>query len=370
MSLEDRLDLTSRPALPPPMQSWWGMACRALPQSWRFGARYREFKELAEAGEGWPPEQIQEYQIKQLRIVLHHAANSCPFYQKSFARAAFRPEHVRTLDDLKDCPWLEKNQLQTHLSELLSSEVPASKRIYRPGRNSAYASTGFYLQKGVSRPKEQGFLETMWRRAGYGKGARLAVIHGDAGPAKSHQPIATYDAARKWLNVCHVTPQGLPECLEALERFKPDLLHADPSVALQLVEHFEASGLNWPLPLRGLLCGSGGLTLPQKRILERIFHCRVYRWYGPHEQVLLAGEGASSELLYFYPQYGLVEFGPANAQGACELIGTSFHNFVMPLIRYRTGDYAQLADPRTDGDLEFPWPAIKSVASSHQAVPV
>jgi len=37
---------------------------------------------------------------------------------------------------------------------------------------------GFYLQKGVSRPKEQAFLEAVWKRAGYFEGARLAVIRG------------------------------------------------------------------------------------------------------------------------------------------------------------------------------------------------
>jgi len=80
-------------------------------RSWRFGARYGEFKELAEAGEQWSPEQNPTIPVKQLRIVLHHAANSCPFYQKAFARAGFRPENVRTLDDLKDCPWLEKKKI-------------------------------------------------------------------------------------------------------------------------------------------------------------------------------------------------------------------------------------------------------------------
>jgi len=231
---------------------------------------------------------------------------------------------------------------------------------------------GFYLQKGVSRAKDQAFLETLWRRAGYFDGARLAVIHRDATQSKSQDQVATYDATRSWLNLSpdYLTAQRWPEYLEALEKFKPDLLHAHPSAALQLAEYLEAGGHIWRLPLRGLLCGPEGLTLPQKRILERFFHCRVYRWYGLSEQVLLAGEGAISELLYFFPQYGLVEFGRANAQGACEVIGTSFHNLAMPLIRYRTGDYVQLADPKTDGDLEFPWPAAKSVATRDQVIPV
>ena len=58
----------------------------------------------------------------------------------------------------------------------------------------------------------------------------------------------------------------------------------------------------------------------------------------------MAGEGTNSELFYFFPQYGHVEFGPPDDQGLREVIGTSFHNFAMPLIRYRTGDVGLLDD--------------------------
>ena len=82
--------------------------------------------------------------------------------------------------------------------------------------------------------------------------------------------------------------------------------------------------------------------------------------------MVLAGEGTTSELLYFFPQYGLVEFGAPDEQGLHEVIGTSFHNLAMPLIRYRTGDYVRLADPRKDGELEFPWAAASEIVGREQ----
>jgi phenylacetate-CoA ligase len=101
-------------------------------------------------------------------------------------------------------------------------------------------------------------------------------------------------------------------------------------------------------------------------MLERVFGCRVYRWYGHSERVVLAGEGRRGDLFYFWPQYGFVEFGPPDEEGLCEVIGTSFHNLAMPLVRYRTGDRVRLADPRVDGELEFPWPAASDVAGRDQ----
>jgi phenylacetate-CoA ligase len=168
------------------------------------------------------------------------------------------------------------------------------------------------------------------------------------------------------LSSYHLTEGRLPEYLAAIERFQPDLLHAYPSAALQLAEFLERAGQSWRVPLRGLLAGSERLTIPQKRLLEHVFKCRVYRWYGHSERVVLAGEGRKSELFYFWPSYGFVEFSPPNEDGLCEVIGTSFHNLAMPLVRYRTGDYVRLADPRTDGELEFPWPAASAIDGREQ----
>jgi phenylacetate-CoA ligase len=370
MSLEDRLypllDLYN--GLPGTLQRVLGQAYRCLPQTLRWGSAYPEFRKLAGAAEHWSFDEICDFQIKELRRVLHHAANHCPYYQQRFMQTHFRPESVHDPSHLEHCPVLEKRDLIDHRDQMVSSDIPKKRRLYITTGGSTGVPVGFYLQKGISRAKEQAFLETMWERAGYFGGAKLAVIRGHVTSDKASGRIARYDGTRNWLLLSsyHLTAERLPEYLEAIERFKPDMLHAYPSAALQLAEFLEASSQSLRLPLRALLCGSERLTLGQKRLLERVFKCRVYRWYGHSERLVLAGEGRQSELFYFFPQYGLVEFGSPDAEGLCEVIGTSFHNLAMPLIRYRTGDLVRLANPRTDGELEFPWPAVSDVVGREQ----
>jgi phenylacetate-CoA ligase len=398
MSLEDRLYplLSLYERLPQGLRQALGFTYRQLPQSWRWGTHYPEFKRLALAGESWSIEQIQEYQIKELRRTLIHAGNYCPYYQRKFGQARFHPEGLRTFLDLQECPLLEKRDLLEHLPELISSGIPAKQRLYMTTGGSTGVPVGFYLQKGISRPKEQAFWETIWRRGGYFDGARLAIIRGHVVNSKASGKITFYDATRDWLMLSsyHLTEARLPEYLEAIEKFKPDLLHAYPSAALQLAEYLEKSGQAWRIPLRGLLCGSECLTLPQKRLLERVFGCRPYRWYGHSERVVLAGEGRDSELFYFTPQYGYVEFGRADPEGLREVIGTSFHNLAMPLVRYRTGDYVRVvpesitrgpwsvipeyqrmagssrpaaaSSEQSQTPLEFPWPAVSEIAGREQ----
>ena len=115
----------------------------------------------------------------------------------------------------------------------------------------------------------------------------------------------------------------------------------------------------YEVPLKGILCGSERLTEPQRAVLESVFGCRAYSWYGHSERVVLAAEGRRSKHYYFVPQYGYAEFGPPNADGLREVIGTSFHNFAMPLIRYRTGDYVRLVDDSEEH--EYPVPAARGI---------
>ncbi|MBW1671914.1 MAG: hypothetical protein JRJ40_11065 [Deltaproteobacteria bacterium] len=84
-------------------------------------------------------------------------------------------------------------------------------------------------------------------------------------------------------------------------------------------------------------------------MIEKVFSCRVYSWYGHSECLALGGECEHSRSLHFYPQYGYVEMIPTGIKNASgkeiyEIVATGFNNYVMPLIRYRTGDYAVLSD--------------------------
>lgn len=370
MSLEDRLYplLSLYERCPLGLKRVLGWTWRRLPSRLRLGARYPEFRRLAADVESWDLEHIAEYQFRHLRQTLIHAGNFCPVYRERFAQAGFQPELLRSPDDLARCPFTTKADLQQHLAGLTSSDVPPSQRLYITTGGSTGVPVGFHLHKGVSRPKEQAFLEAQWRRAGYADGARLAVIRGHVTTDKAAGRIASYDATRDWLMLSsyHLTEERLPEYLDELERFRPDILHAYPSAALQLAEFLERAGHSWRLPLRCLLAGSERLNLPQKRLLERVFGCRVFRWYGHSERVVLAAEGRTSELFHFWPTYGFVEFGDPDPDGFREVIGTSFHNLAMPLVRYRTGDFVRLADPLRDGDLEYPWPAVAEIAGREQ----
>ena len=368
MSLEDKLYplLSLYDRLPQGARNAIGATYRLLPRRIRYGKAYGEFRRLAEESSEWSAAEISEYHVRELRRTLVNAASYCPFYQRAFAKAGFDPSLLRSPDELANCPLLTKEDIQKNLHDLTSTNIPDSQKLYITTGGSTGVPVGFHLQKGISRPKEQAFMEANWRRMGYFDKARLALVRGHVTDSRSEGKVISLDATRNWLLLSsyHLTDERIPEYLEALELFAPDFLYVYPSSALQLAEYLQRQNQSWRTQIRGMFCGSEQLTVSQKKMLETVFQCRVIRWYGHSERAVLAAEGTRSELYYFWPHYGYVEFGEPDEDGLCEVIGTTFDNLAMPLVRYRTGDYVRLAKP--DAEREFAWPAVEEIAGRGQ----
>ena len=361
MSLEDTFYplLKLYEAAPQPLKSLVGRAYRAIPASLRYGQSYTLFQDEARAVESWDAETIGRYQIKAVRESLMAAAKA-PFYATRFAERGLDPTKFEAPEQLADYPLLTKQDLLLHREEMVNPEIESSQRLYITTGGSSGVPVGFYLHKGVSRPKEQAYLEAQWSRRGYRAGDRVAVIRGGVTSSKACGGISYYDATRNWLILSsyHLTLERLPEYVAALNEFRPQHLHAYPSAALMLARGLEQTGMKLDVELTSLLCGSEKLTSESQTYLERAFGAPVFHWYGHSERVVLAGQGRTSNHLYFWPTYGFVEFGDADANGYREVIGTSFHNHVMPLIRYRTGDYVKLVSAL---DAELPMIEVEEV---------
>lgn len=360
MSLEDTLYplLKLYEAAPQPVKSLAGRAYRAIPTSLRYGKAYERFRDEAEAVESWDAETIQRYQVAALRESLLVAARA-PFYAERFAECGVDPATFETTGQLAGYPLLTKEDLLLHREQMVNPRFDASQRLHITTGGSSGVPVGFYLHKGVSRSKEQAYLQAQWSRRGYRPGDRVAVIRGGVTSSRADGGISYYDATRNWLILSsyHLTLERLPEYAAALNRFRPQHLHTYPSAALMLARGLEQTGAKLDFPLTSMLCGSEKLTAESQSHLEQFFGARVFHWYGHSERVVLAAQGRASNHLHFWPTYGFVEFGEPDADGNREIIGTSFHNHAMPLIRYRTGDYCRLAQEGR----EFDWPAVEAV---------
>ena len=350
MSLEDTLYPLLRlyEAAPQPLKTLAGRAYRAIPSSIRQGSAYERFRREAAESEQWDEETVCLYQITALRESLV-AAKRSPFYAERFRACGVKPEEFESLDQLQAYPMLTKQDIIENRDRMVSG-APAQRLAMTTGGSSG-VPVSFFLQKGVSRPKEQAYLEATWSRVGYRPGDPVAVIRGGVTSSRADGRFSTFDATRNWLVLSsyHLTPERLPEYVAELNRFRPQHLHAYPSAALMLMQ----MGVKLDFKLTSLLCGSEKLSVEAQRQLEDHFEAPVMHWYGHSERAVLAAQRSGSSALHFWPAYGFVEFGEPDADGNREIIATSLHNHVMPLMRYRTGDLWSAGGHVIGRDYEF-----------------
>lgn len=325
-----------------------------LPLPIRYGKVFRNTYAFLQESQWWSQQQLEEYQLEQLNRLLHHAYENVPYYRKVFDERGLKPEDIQNFDDLRKLPYLTKEIIQENLPGLIAKNYPRSKLQYVTTGGSTGIPLGFYHEKGISDAKEWAFMLTQWKRVGFKNNDRCIVLRGAVVQSASKGKLWEYDPINKWqiLSSYHMTDETLPKYIAKIRKFKPVFIQAYPS-AITILARFIKENKIEPFPtIKAILCGSENLYDWQRNLLEEVFQCRVYSWYGHAEQVVLAGECEKSTHYHIFPEYGIVELigkdgKPVTQENELgEVVATGLNNFACPLIRYRTMDLAVLANTK------------------------
>jgi phenylacetate-CoA ligase len=126
---------------------------------------------------------------------------------------------------------------------------------------------------------------------------------------------------------------------------------------------------------------TGEVLLPLHRaVIEKVFHTKVYDSYGHMERTVAITECPSGGL-HINPEYGILELVdrqpsanvPARTAGGATVVtarvlGTSLHNYSMPLLRYEIGDLIELQDPQLPCTCGRAMPCVQRIIGRHEDV--
>lgn len=187
---------------------------------------------------------------------------------------------------------------------------------------------------------EEAFQRQAWSWAGFRSGQRQAVLRGDA---LSGAALWRWDrhGRQLFLATRHLSAATAPAMLAALAAARPAMLRAYPSAVLELARLSETVGPRLHVPL--VVTGSEPLYPVQREAIERAFGARVFDHYGMAERTAFAAQ-CEHGYYHLHPEYALVEILDPHgrpAAGFGQLTGTTLHNHVMPLLRYRLADQAR-----------------------------
>ena len=348
MSLEDKLYkyLSFYKKTPAWIKRIIATPFKVLPRHRYLGANFKIFYNEAKMLEFASEERIKEYQWLKLKYLLNHAYTTVPYYHKKWDKLGIKLNQIQNFDDFsKTIPFLTRDDVQSSPLDFLSNKF--STKMYLKGNSGG--STGIpltlFLLKGYSRAAEWAHMFLQWERVGFIQGKRLARLRGDyIGKNRIH----SFDPWRNYLILSsfNLNINNADFYLQLLNKYKIEYINAYPSSLFNLIQLSTKKSVNIP-SLKVIFLGSENTYNWQLKKLKDFFDIeRIYYWYGHGELCALGGGCELSSQYHFMPSYSYVEFIPNQEiigghkdNKLVEIVGSSFINPAMPLIRYKTQDF-------------------------------
>ncbi len=313
----------------------------------RYGPRFRAAVEELARTERASAEALREYQDIRLREIVRHAAKNVPFYARRFSEHGVDVGRFTGIDDLHRLPVLTRTDIVANFEELIATNRKRSELVI--GHTSG--TTGSPLEVLHDRSvtaMTYALLDRQYRWAGLqlGRGGdRVAVMRGNVivPIAQSAPPYWRVNSVHQQLLMSsfHLSEENLPLYVDAIRKFGAVALDGYPSTVYLLARFVAQAGIS--LPMRAIITSSETLYPFQRAAIESAFGCRIFDYFAAAERVVFATECNAHEGHHVSSEYGVLEFVdadgtpvPTGETGA--MLGTSLHNFGMPLIRYRCND--------------------------------
>jgi phenylacetate-CoA ligase len=269
---------------------------------------------------------------------VNRSLSEVPYYKRLYKNL-----QIYSIEEFKNkIQFIDKDIILENYDEFISQRI--NKNDYDSGTTGG--TSGKPLRLIAPRDRyivEIATMHSLWKNAGYNFHVR-GVIRNHRINGKDYiiNPITReiiFDGFR-------LEEEYFETIYRLLKKWHVSFIHCYPSTAYEfslflLQKKYDISFI------RAFLSGSENIFDYQRDLIEVQLGVRFYNWYGHSEKLVLAGYCEKTNNYHIEPTYGYFELINENGKTinnpgeTGEIVGTSFHNPGMPLIRYRTGDYAE-----------------------------
>lgn len=302
------------------------------------GTFFRTYTLLKES-QWWSKEKLEEYQLLQLKKLLNHAYENVPYYKKVFNKLKLKPKGIKSLQDLQKLPYLTKEIVRKNMNNLKATNYSENKFEYSDTGGSTGQPLRFYIEKGdwASQLLAYGIIQMRW--AGRSFFDKCVFITGSEIPFKYQLFGRSLILSSFYMN-----DKYLPLFIQKIRKLRPKHILGYPSAITNLAIYMKRNNLESFPSVESILSHAETLYDWQRALLEEMFQCRVFNQYGQREQAAYGGTCEHSNYFHMFPEFCITELigkngRPVKKEGEIgEIVGTGFHTYIFPFIRYRTGD--------------------------------
>ena len=323
-----------------------GAVYNKIPMKYRFGKYYPFFVDLLDETKKMNASEIYNFQLEQINRQVEICKNYVPYYKDILTHVKLP---IPSIEYFKEqIPFTTKEQIRKDHKSFLNESLDQNEIIVKSTGGTTGEPLNFYIQKGVNRTKEFVHMNDQWARIGYKHNDLRMVFRSTLIDNKKTGDRYWFDPIKNRLFVSsfHLSDEDVQLYIHLLNKYKPKYLHVYPSVLTLIcntVLHKQIKVEHFP---KGILCGSENTFPHQIELFKKVFKAEVFRWYGLGEEASLAGSCEYSYHYHPYISYSYTELVDKTGtditkQGDVgEIVGTPFFNYAMPILRYKTEDYA------------------------------
>ncbi len=296
------------------------------------------------------PEELDAIRVGYLRRLVNHAYHHSAHYKRTMDEVGFRPDEIRTLDDLSRVPLLPRAVAQASVDERTATWPPVDVSKATSG------STGQPLEVRLCAESRHWRDATKWRGYGWGgyePGDKALILWGLPAVQPSRwkrAKIALDHKLRRDIYVsCMVrSKEQLLEMVHLIVRERPTVITGYAQAIADLARFVNAENLRAWKDLKTIY-GAERLWPHDREDIAKAFGPDVFETYGCREFMLMGAECEAHDGLHEQSENLIVELlvrepdgshRPARPGEQGEVAVTDLHNLACPFIRYLTGDLA------------------------------
>jgi phenylacetate-CoA ligase len=299
--------------------------------------------------ETMPREALEAIQVRRLQATAARVYNTVPFYRKRFDEMGLKPDHIRTLDDLRKLPFTDKDDLRDNYPfGMFAVPMDNVVRIH-----ASSGTTGKPTVVGYTARDVQTWSELMARTLVAAGATKNDIVHNAYGYGLFTGGLGFhYGAEKLGASVIPISGGNTRRQVMIMKDFGATVLTCTPSYALHIAEVAEEMGVNFrDLKFKAGVFGAEPWTEQMRQEIERKLNLKAMDIYGLSE---IIGPGVSVECIeaqsglhvfedHFIPEIidpRTEEVLPHGTPG--ELVFTTITKEAFPVIRYRTRDFSIL----------------------------
>ena len=283
--------------------------------------------------------EIENYQLRKLKNLVHHAYHQVPFYKDKYDAARIKPQDILTLEDFKRLPIVTKEEMiQNYPDRILSCGTDLEDSLL----SVSSGSSGKIINVVYGIPTLARYMLAGLRT--YAMGINWRPWFKQMNIYASRHPM-DHVLKTHWLSYAW-TLQGTESLVNDLCHNNPDFMSCYPSVLNEMRAFMLRKKIQPPRALKAIFVNSEMSFATDREKLSAFFGVPVYYEYSSEELNRIAAQ-CRYKNYHLFEDMNFIEILGADGQTVPEgevgeVVGTHLLNYTMPFIRYRQNDLAAI----------------------------